>query len=82
MDGADEEELARTFDAVLADEVWVPRRVMQWLYASIVDAPAHVEGESTQVTVGCTLAGGHTCCQRARKTTARPMNRPTARPQL
>jgi two-component system, NarL family, nitrate/nitrite response regulator NarL len=26
----------------------LPRRVMQWLYASIVDAPAHVEGESTQ----------------------------------
>jgi DNA-binding NarL/FixJ family response regulator len=48
MDDADEEELARTFDAVLAGEVWLPRRVLQWLYATIVDASAHVEGESTQ----------------------------------
>jgi DNA-binding CsgD family transcriptional regulator len=28
--------------------VWLPRRVLQWLYATIVDAPAHLEGESTQ----------------------------------
>ena len=48
MDDADEAELARTFDAVLAGEVWLPRRVLQWLYATIVDAPSHVEGESTQ----------------------------------
>ena len=47
-DDSDEAELARTFDAVLAGEVWLPRRVLQWLYATIVDAPAHLEPESTQ----------------------------------
>ncbi len=39
MKGADEADLARCFDAVLAGEVWLPRRVLQWLYASIVEAP-------------------------------------------
>lgn len=37
--GADEIELGRTFDAVIAGEVWLPRRVLQWLYAGIVNSP-------------------------------------------
>jgi DNA-binding NarL/FixJ family response regulator len=47
MADADEAELARTFDAVIAGEVWLPRRVLQWLYATIVEPPS-AEGESTQ----------------------------------
>jgi DNA-binding NarL/FixJ family response regulator len=47
MDDADETDLVRTFDAVLAGEVWLPRRVLQWLYATIVETPT-TEGESTQ----------------------------------
>jgi DNA-binding NarL/FixJ family response regulator len=39
LHGADEVALARAFDAVLAGEIWLPRQVMQWLYASLVDAP-------------------------------------------
>lgn len=38
--GADGTALARAFDAVVAGELWLPRQVMQWLYATIVDAPA------------------------------------------
>jgi DNA-binding NarL/FixJ family response regulator len=37
---ADATALARAFDAVVAGELWLPRQVMQWLYATIVDAPA------------------------------------------
>ena len=37
---ADGTALARAFDAVVASELWLPRQVMQWLYATIVDAPA------------------------------------------
>lgn len=36
---ADDEALARAFDAVLAREIWLPRQVMQWLYASVIDVP-------------------------------------------
>jgi len=36
---ADSIELARAFDAVTAGEIWLPRRVLQWLYATLVDAP-------------------------------------------
>jgi DNA-binding NarL/FixJ family response regulator len=39
--GAQDSELARAFDAVLAEEIWLPRRVLQWLYATLVDAPSH-----------------------------------------
>lgn len=48
MKGADEADLARCFDAVLAGEVWLPRRVLQWLYASIVDAPGAESVSTTQ----------------------------------
>jgi DNA-binding NarL/FixJ family response regulator len=44
----DEIELARTFDAVAAGEVWLPRRVLQWLYATIVTTSEHTEAISTQ----------------------------------
>jgi DNA-binding NarL/FixJ family response regulator len=37
---ADATALARAFDAVVASELWLPRQVMQWLYATMVDAPA------------------------------------------
>ena len=37
--GADDEAVALAFDAVLAGEIWLSRRVMQWLYAAIVHSP-------------------------------------------
>lgn len=36
---SDEAALARAFDAVLGGEIWLPRQVMQWLYATLIDAP-------------------------------------------
>ncbi len=36
---ADSIELARAFDAVVGGEIWMPRRVLQWLYATLLDAP-------------------------------------------
>jgi DNA-binding NarL/FixJ family response regulator len=48
MDDADESDLAQTFDAVLAGEVWLPRRVLGWLYATIIESPAADSGVSTQ----------------------------------
>lgn len=48
MNNADEADLARCFDAVLAGEVWLPRRVLQWLYATIVDATGTESVSTTQ----------------------------------
>ena len=36
---ADAAALARAFDAVVSGELWLPRQVMHWLYATIVDVP-------------------------------------------
>jgi DNA-binding NarL/FixJ family response regulator len=44
-DGASEADLARAFDAVHGGELWLSRRVIGWLYATIVE-PAHA-GTST-----------------------------------
>jgi two-component system nitrate/nitrite response regulator NarL len=54
MRDADEIEVAHTFDAVLAGEVWLPRRVLQWLYATIVEAPG-AESVSTTQSFSSTL---------------------------
>ncbi|HET9976211.1 MAG TPA: response regulator transcription factor [Burkholderiaceae bacterium] len=35
---AGQTDLARAFDAVDAGEIWLPRRVLQWLYATLTDA--------------------------------------------
>jgi DNA-binding NarL/FixJ family response regulator len=32
-------ELTRAFDAVMTGEIWLPRLVMQWLYAFLLEAP-------------------------------------------
>jgi two-component system, NarL family, nitrate/nitrite response regulator NarL len=37
--GAEAETLARAFDAVVSGQLWLPRQVMQWLYATIVEPP-------------------------------------------
>jgi DNA-binding NarL/FixJ family response regulator len=36
-------ELARAFDAVMTGEIWLPRRVLQWLYAFLLEAPRRGE---------------------------------------
>lgn len=38
--GADDVALGRAFDAVATGELWLPRRVMKWLYATIIEATA------------------------------------------
>ena len=48
MNTATEADLARCFDAVLVGEVWLPRRVLQWLYATIVEAPGADSVSTTQ----------------------------------
>lgn len=44
---ADQTTLARAFDAVTQGELWLPRQVMQWLYATLVNGPASNEHVST-----------------------------------
>jgi DNA-binding NarL/FixJ family response regulator len=47
--GADDSALARVFDAVHVGELWLPRQVMKWLYATIVEPhpPAEATGPSS-----------------------------------
>jgi DNA-binding NarL/FixJ family response regulator len=44
---ADPIELARAFDAVLAGELWMPRRVLQWLCATVLEAPVRDVASTT-----------------------------------
>lgn len=44
--GAENMALGRAFDAVIAGELWLPRRVMKWLYATMIDGAA-TAGPST-----------------------------------
>lgn len=48
---ADPDDLARALDAVVAGELWLPRRVLQWLYASMIDAPVQDARPSTPASL-------------------------------
>jgi DNA-binding NarL/FixJ family response regulator len=53
----DADELTRALDAVVAGEMWFSRRVMQWLYASMLTAARSDAAPSSSLPVESTISG-------------------------